>query len=322
MIRIIILFFCIISSFAYPTWFEQYIEKFDKTYNEHQMQIAFNILKPKYEHIQKHKNNFGLHLRLHKDSDKERKISRRLHDMKKRSNPTGISKKKTMLGLPLSFDWRTYGTVTAVKEQGECGGCYCFSAIDNLEYYYKKKTGKLKNLSVQECLDCTNKKITDSDGCGGGLMEDLFKMAKYWNIVTAEENPFKMKNKVCQNTQPNHGIRVKSYQVMSDESNSQIENHLAHNLLKYGPIPVGVDSSSLNFELYKKGIIKEIHCGKKIDHAVTVVGFGIDKNIRYWIIKNSWGKHWGENGYFKLERDRNACGINSYSSFATAVEVV
>ena len=78
----------------------------------------------------------------------------------------------------------------------------------------------------------------------------------------------------------------------------------------------------MNFELYHKGILKARHCGKEIDHAVTVVGYGIEHDTRYWIIKNSWGKKWGENGYFRLERDTNACGINSYSSFATDVEVV
>lgn len=322
MIRILILFFYIISTFAYPTWFENYMENYDKTYTPKEMEDAFHILKPKYEHIQKHKNTVGLHLRLHHDSDKKKNISRRLHDIKKRSKTTNISKKKTTLGLPLNFDWRTHGTVTDIRNQGDCGGCYCFSAIDNLEHHYKKKTGKLKKLSVQQCLDCTNKKIKDSDGCNGGLMEDVFKLAKHWKVETENKNPFKMKNKICPITQPHHGLRVKSYQVMSDDIHSQIENHLAHNLLQYGPIPVGIDSNSLNFELYKKGIIKEAHCGKEIDHAVTVVGFGVDKNIRYWTIKNSWGEHWGENGYFKLERDKNACGINVYSSFATAVEVV
>ena len=74
--------------------------------------------------------------------------------------------------------------------------------------------------------------------------------------------------------------------------------------------------------MYRHGIIKASHCGKEIDHAVTVTWFGIEGTTRYWVIKNSWGKSWGESGYFRLERGKNACGINSYSSFATSVEVV
>lgn len=319
MIRLLILFMCVVSSLAYPSWFHKYMKEHDKKYTVEQMQDAFNILKPKYDHIQKYSGD--LHLRLHKNSDKVRKTSRRLHEMKKRAQSTGKLKKKT-LGLPLTFDWRKHGTVTDVEEQGDCGGCYCFAGIHNLEHWYKKVTGNLTKLSVQECIDCTNKKIKFSDGCGGGLMEDLFKLATRWKIGKATEDPFSMKNKVCPRHQPNHGIRVKSYEVMSDEIHSQIERNLAHNLIRYGPIPVGVDSRSYNFELYRHGIIKARHCGKKIDHAVTVVGYGIEKNTRYWIVKNSWGKSWGEGGYFRLERDHNACGIDSYASYVTSVEVV
>ena len=319
MIRILILFLCFMFAFAYPPWFHKYIEEHDKKYTVEEMIKAYSILKPKYDHIQKNKG--GLHLRLHKNSDTIRKTSRRLHEMKKRSQTTPDVKKK-ILGLPLKFDWRFHGTVTDVEEQGDCGGCYCFAAIHNLEHWWKKATGNLTKLSVQECLDCTNKKIKYSDGCGGGLMEDLYKLAQHWKIGKAVEDPFAMRNKVCPHHQPASGIRVKSYRVMSDQSHSQVERHLAHNLLQYGPIPVGVDSRSYNFELYRHGIIKARDCGKQIDHAVTVVGYGIEKKTRYWIIKNSWGKSWGEGGYFRLERDHNACGINSYSSFATAVEVV
>lgn len=311
--------FFVMTRATYPTWFKNYIKEHKKKYNEQQMKEAFHILQPKYHHIQK--TSGDLHLRLHKNSDTNRKSSRRLHEMKSRAKQTIPLKKKT-LGLPLEFDWRRHGTVTAVEEQGECGGCYCFSAIHHLEHWWKKATGNLTKLSVQECLDCTNKKIKYSDGCGGGLMEDLFKLAKHWTVGKANENPFAMRNKVCPRHQPKHGIRVKSYHVLSDEFHSQIERNLAHNLLHYGPIPVGVDSRSYNFELYRHGIIKAHHCGKKIDHAVTVVGYGIEKNTRYWIVKNSWGTGWGEKGYFRLERDHNACGINTYSSFVNSVELV
>jgi len=319
MIRILILLVCVMTTFAYPNWFNNYIVEHKKQYTSEEMERAFNVLKPKYDYIKK--NTGGLHLRLHENSDKNRKISRRLHEMKKRADTSPDLKKKT-LALPLRFDWRVHGAVTDVEEQGDCGGCYCFAAIHHLEYWYYKATGNLTKLSVQECIDCTNKKIKYSDGCGGGLMEDVFKLAKHWNIGKATYDPFAMRNKICPRHQPSHGLRVESFHVMMDQTNSKIERNLAHNLLHYGPIPIGIDSRSYNFELYRHGIIKADHCGKSIDHAVTVVGYGIEKNTRYWIIKNSWGKKWGEGGYFRLERDHNACGINSYSSFVTAVKVV
>lgn len=321
MIRIAILFLCISCALAFPSWFHDYVKEHKKQYSVEQMDVAFSVLKPKYDYIQK--NNGNLHLRLHKNSDKKRKINRRLHEMKKRASPTSFQdEKKKKLNMPLEFDWRLHGTVTGVEEQGDCGGCYCFAGIHNLEHHYKKKTGVLKKLSVQECIDCTNSKIKYASGCDGGLMEDLYTLAKQWPIEENKYDRFKMRNSFCPRRKPPHGIKVKQYKVMSDDLNSPIEDELAHNLLKYGPIPVGIDSKTYNFELYRHGIIKASHCGKEIDHAVTVTGFGIEGSTRYWVIKNSWGKSWGESGYFRLERGKNACGINSYSSFATSVEVV
>ena len=315
---------CIAYTMAYPQWFNDYIKEHDKKYTVEQMKKAFTILKPKYDHIQMHDGD--LRLRLHKNSDKKRKTNRRLHEMKERANPIrsyfAWNKKKKKLNMPLTFDWRTHGTVTEVGEQGECGGCYCFAGIDNLEHWYKKKTGQLKKLSVQECIDCTNSKIKYASGCDGGLMEDLYSMALHWPIGEQKYDPFKQRTAACPRIPPIKGIKVKHYQVMSDDLHSPIEQDLAHNLMKYGPIPVGIDSKTYNFELYRNGIIKASHCGKEIDHAVTVVGFGIEGTTRFWIVKNSWGKHWGEDGYFKLERDKNACGINTYSSFVTDVEVL
>ena len=161
-----------------------------------------------------------------------------------------------------------------------------------------------------------------ADGCDGGLMEDVYTMSSRWPIGEKKFDQFVMRDRFCPRRPPNVGIKVKSFETMSDEWHSPIESQLAHNLIRHGPIPVGIDSKSYNFELYKKGILKKSDCGREIDHAVTVVGFGVEHGTRYWIVKNSWGENWGIDGYFYIERDKNACGINTYSSFATSVEMV
>lgn len=315
MLRLFLIFLIFLPSiFAYPMWFKKYIKDHGKEYTPLQKRIAFQVLKPKYEHIKRSEND--LELVLHQTSDikhRRRKLNVR------RASPTKHISKHRNLGLPLSFDWRPHGYVTPVKNQGSCGGCYCFSAITNLEYWYKKKTGKLKELSIQECMDCSKKMIKDADGCDGGLMEDVYDLNRRWTIGESNFDRFVMRDNVCPLIQPDHGIRTKTYHTISD---LPIENRLVHNLLRYGPIPVGIDSTSFNFELYKSGIIRKHHCGNNIDHAVTVVGYNTKNNIRYWIVKNSWGKNWGIDGYFYLERDRNTCGIDTYTSFATDVEVL
>jgi len=83
--------------------------------------------------------------------------------------------------------------------------------------------------------------------------------------------------------------------------------------LQLGPVSIGVDASGWGFAMYKNGIIKR-WCGDEINHAVLLVGYGTDKGVDYWLVKNSWGEKWGENGYFRVLRDMTKmdtgmCGI-------------
>ena len=83
--------------------------------------------------------------------------------------------------------------------------------------------------------------------------------------------------------------------------------------LQLGPVSIGVDASDFAFKFYKSGIIKK-RCGTSIDHAVLLVGYGTEKGVDYWLVKNSWNPTWGEDGYFRVLRDmkkqdEGMCGI-------------
>ena len=223
-------------------------------------------------------------------------------------------KGKHRLGLPLSMDWRTHGAVTSVKRQGACGGCFAFAAAGQFEYWYWKKKRKLIDFSIQQWIDCSK---PENFGCDGGLMHYVFHKAMRSPAGPETFDKYKYKDGVCLRRNRRPWVKVKSYVVQSDEQHIDVERHLAHNIVQYGPIPVGIDSSNYHFELYKGGILKESRCGKDIDHAVLVVGF----TPKYWIVKNSWGSHWGHGGYIYLERWKNTCGINSYASFITDASI-
>merc|ERR1711937_235826 len=82
-----------------------------------------------------------------------------------------------------------------------------------------------------------------------------------------------------------------------------------------GPVSVAVDA--LRFQLYGKGILKGL-CGASLDHGVLVVGYGVESGTKYWKVKNSWGKSWGENGYIRLLKGKSGsgeCGIRKSASF-------
>lgn len=305
--KYLILWCCILSVNAYPQWFYDYMKEHEKIYKQEEYEIVYSILLPKFNTMS---TVYDLELKLHKFSDTKISRNRRLN---KKKDISMNKHTKHHLGVPLHFDWRDKGYVTDVVAQGVCGGCFSIAAMGNLEYWYKKKSGNLIQLSIQQGLDCTRPM---TDGCDGGLMEDVYKYAMFHAIGDENFDPFVRHDSVCKI--PKHPrIKVRGFIVQSDEYHNDIEGKLAHNLLSYGPIPIGIDSSSHEFELYSSGIIKKHHCGSDIDHAVLVVGY----TPEYWIIKNSWGKDWGENGYFRLERGKHACGINSYASFVTDVKI-
>ena len=286
------------------SWFEKYKDEFSKSYTKEFERIAYKTLLTKMEYIQENSTlNSGLTLRLQNMSDVR-------NSSFIKSNKLFVRRRLKTDRTQKSLDYRKQGYVTTPMVQGSCGGCFAIAAVGNLEYWYKKKSGNLLNLSVQEALDCTRPM---TDGCNGGAMEFVFKKAMTNPIGPASFDPYKFHNSRCQRRFFRPYVRVKHYKSV----NYGVERHLEKYINNYGPIPVGVDSQSMQFELYKNGIIREHHCGKDIDHAVLVVGYTPD----YWIIKNSWGTSWGEGGFFYLERGTNACGIDTYSSFATDVTI-
>lgn len=312
LIRWFALGLCISCAYSYPEWFKEYQKTHHKNYTREEQALAYGILLPKYKFITTHQTDLTL----------------ALHDMSDVRNTNGLTTTNTSeikpksgmrrrLGIPSMLDWRNHkgkSYVTPVRKQGTCGGCFAFAAIGNLEYWYMKKSNKLIQLSVQEALDCSR---PDTDGCDGGLMEYVFRHAMTNPIGPESFDRYKNRNSRCLHRFFRPYIKVKSFQTESMEWNDHAENNLAYNVATYGPIPVGIDSNSYQFELYKKGILKPTDCGTTIDHAVLVVGY----TPTYWIIKNSYGHKWGDNGYFYLQRGTNACGIDGYSSFVTDASI-
>jgi len=298
----------------YPKWFLAYQKEHHKNYTSVEERRAYKILKGKYEHIRATHLD-GVTLKLHADSDRNLSYvnyhvmtGRRLRARRENTLLTSSH------DIPSSWDWRSYTYVTPPLRQGTCGGCFAFAGIGHLEYWFKKKTGRLRALSVQEALDCSG---PESDGCDGGLMEDVYKHSYGNPIGPVDFDRWTGGDSVCKHRHIHPYVRVMDYVSMSDEFGDPVEGHLARNIYYYGPIPVAVDSTSSTFEHYSSGVIRKNQCGTDVDHAVLAVGYTPD----YWILKNSWGTSWGEKGYFRVARGQNACGINSYAAFAIDVQV-
>ncbi|KAB7504466.1 Cathepsin L1 [Armadillidium nasatum] len=218
--------------------------------------------------------------------------------------------------IPYSIDWRKSGAVTEVKNQGQCGSCWAFSATGSLEGQHFRKSGKLVSLSEQNLVDCVVKGTLRED-CDGGLMTDAFDyINKNGGIDTEESYPYKAENGKCHFSNKTIGATDKGF-VKIETFN---EDALLKAVATVGPIAVAVEVTD-KFEDYQDGIFYDPDCSShnphKLNHGVLVVGYGTNEGGEdYWLVKNSWGADWGMNGYLMMSRGQsNNCGIATMASY-------
>lgn len=218
--------------------------------------------------------------------------------------------------LPYSVDWRTKGVVTPVKDQGQCGSCYSFSNTGALEGIYAIKYGKLVSFSEQQIVDCSLR--TDGGpnmGCNGGqIAATMDWIGKKGGLCNETNYPY------SSGTMKSSGKCLKCDLV----PNSKISNHVdvqqsdsaMMTALAKQPVAVAVEADQRSFQMYSSGVFTG-SCGTNLDHAVLLVGYGHDSNSNqdYYILKNSWGLSWGDQGYMYIGKGtqynggKGQCGV-------------
>ncbi|XP_031259300.1 cysteine proteinase RD21A-like [Pistacia vera] len=215
--------------------------------------------------------------------------------------------------LPDSVDWRKKGAVVEVKDQGSCGSCWAFSTIAAVEGINKIVTGDLISLSEQELVDCDT---SYNEGCNGGLMDYAFEfIINNGGIDTEEDYPYMAVDGRCDTYRKNAKVvTIDNYEDVPENNEKALQKAVANQ-----PVSVAIEAGGREFQFYDSGVFSG-RCGTALDHGVTAVGYGTDNGVDYWLVKNSWGKSWGESGYIKMERNllgtaTGKCGIAVEASY-------
>jgi cathepsin F len=220
--------------------------------------------------------------------------------------------------LPTAYDAREHGLVTPIKNQEQCGSCWAFSTVANIEAQNKLVNGQLTSLSEQELVDCSK----SDNGCNGGLptnaCKDLIDSKMGMELESAYSYTAAT-GRSCLAKQSLEKVFLTSYKTISSN-----EDQIAAALMQYGTLSIGINAQYM--QLYTGGISNPFWCPAQLDHGVAIVGFGEDKNdskfkfpwtkatTQYWVIKNSWGESWGEKGYYRIVRGKGKCGMNQMVS--------
>jgi len=291
-----------------------------KTYSASEEVVRRAIFEQNVERITRHnlEHDLGLHsytLGLNKFADMthEEFKSIYLRPFKRSSNSAGSTFLPPLnVKLPDSVDWRTQGYVTPIKDQGQCGSCWAFSATGSLEGQWFKKTNKLISLSEQQLVDCSDK--YGNQGCDGGLMDQAFGYIKDFGEETETSYPYMAVDQDCNYEK----TKVVANDTGFTDVTSGSEDDLQSAVATVGPISVAIDAGHDSFQLYHSGVYNEPDCSSTdLDHGVLAVGYGTqDKTTDFWIVKNSWGTDWGMKGYILMSRNKdNQCGIATASSY-------
>jgi C1A family cysteine protease len=308
----------------YEMLFTSWARQHGKSYESHEFLHRFMVWKRNLDHVRTHnaknEKSYTLAMNVYGDLTNEEFMGkyagyRPIDNMFLKSNNFGNFSVK---GIPASVDWRVQNKVTPVKDQGQCGSCWAFSATGSIEAAYAIENNvDPVSISEQQLVDCST--AQGNQGCNGGLMDQAFQYVISNPGLCAESAyPYKAVDGTCVSSSCSCVVKIGAFSDVPPNDQNVLAAAVAQQ-----PVSVAVDASGADWQLYSSGIMNDC-VFTALDHGVLAVGYGTDSasNQDYWIVKNSWGLGWGESGYVRLLRNGNSgsvgeCGITQASSYPT-----
>jgi len=217
--------------------------------------------------------------------------------------------------LPASVDWRTKtGVLTSVKNQGGCGSCWAFSAVETLESHLAIATGEPSPvLSEQQVVSCmaNPQQCGGAGGCQGATQPLAFNYTRDAGITLESSYPYRGTTGTCSKSQIKPVAKNDGFVQLKVNDYTALMTAVATK----GPVAISLAAGSLGWQLYGGGVFGggTSACGYDQDHGVQLAGYGADGGKLYWVVRNSWGPGWGEHGYMRILRygeGKEPCGVD------------
>jgi len=212
-----------------------------------------------------------------------------------------------------NYDWNSCGVITSVYNQGQCGSCWAFSATETIESYFALAGNTLTGLAMEQIVDCDT--AGQDQGCNGGFPSGAYQYVESaGGIEPLSDYPYTAEggeSGSCNFQQSDVVATVTGYSSIDGETGLYQQTSSSSG----GPVSVCVDASS--WQNYNGGVLTS--CGSEVDHCVQLTGYAnYGESGAYWIVRNSWGGDWGEQGYIWIEIGQDLCSIGDYATVVTA----
>jgi len=288
------------------------VKDYNKQYPTEEVFDRFNVFKANLDLITAHNNgSTGWKMGINQFADLTPAEFKAYLGLKPRDNSYIRSVNVEVLAdSPVNdIDWVSKGAVTPVKDQAQCGSCWAFSTTGSVEGAVQVKTGRLTSVSEQQLVDCAGS--SGNQGCNGGLMDDAFNwIVSHRGIGSEASYPYTARDGTCKDV-PSVST-ISGYKDVQQGSEDALMTALGQQ-----PISIAIEADQSSFQFYKSGVFTG-PCGQQLDHGVLLVGSGSDGGQDYWRVKNSWGASWGDNGFIRMIRGKNMCGLSNMASYPTA----
>jgi len=219
--------------------------------------------------------------------------------------------------LPESFSWGNVDGINYLSEIRNqhvpvyCGSCWAHAATSSLTDRYTIQSGAVwpgpRMLSVQNVIDCG-----DAGSCHGGWDSGVYEYAEEYGIPPETCNPYLAVDQECSryhqcftcwpgSTPDSNCDEIDNYKRLFVEEHGRVSGRkdMKAEIYARGPISCEIDATEA-LDAYTGGVYAEYNPSAQTNHLVSVVGWGVEDDVEYWIVRNSWGTPWGEDGYFRI----------------------